>query len=59
MPLILPLLIDNNFVTDTKKKANIFIEFFAERCAPLKQNSALPINQTFLTRSRFAFFRYQ
>ena len=52
IPLIPPLLVDDKFVTDVKMKANIFNNFFAEQCTPLKNNSSLPINQTFLTQSR-------
>ena len=32
----------NNFVTDMKTKANIFNEFFAELCTPLKNNCVIP-----------------
>ena len=52
IPIIRPLLINDNFVTDTQTKANIFNKFFAEQCTPLKNSSALPVNQMFLTRSR-------
>ena len=36
IPLIPPLLIDDKFVTDIQTKANIFNNFFAEQCTPLK-----------------------
>ena len=36
IPLFLPLLINNKFVTDIKRKANIFNNFFAKQCTPLK-----------------------
>ena len=52
IPIIPPLLINNNFVTDKQTKANIFNKLFAEQCTPLKNSSALPVNQMFLTRSR-------
>ena len=52
IPLIPPPLADNNFITDTKTKANIFNKFFAEPCTPLKNESVLPINKMFLTHSR-------
>ena len=45
-------MVDNKHVTDIKTKANFFNEYFAEQCTLLKNNSALPINQTFLTKSR-------
>ena len=52
IPLIPPLLVNNNFITDIKTKANIFNTFFAEQCTPLKNDSVLPINQMFLTQSK-------
>ena len=52
IPLIPPLLIDGTFITDTQAKANIFNNFYAEQCTPLKNNSMLPTNQIFLTQAR-------
>ena len=37
-----------------KTKADIFNNFFAEQCAPWKNDSKLPINQIFLTKSRLS-----
>ena len=45
-------MVDDKHVTNIKTKANIFNEYFAEQCTLLKNNSVLPINQTFLTQSR-------
>ena len=45
-------MIGDNFVTDIQTKANIFNRFFAEQCTPLKNSSAFPANQMFLTQSR-------
>ena len=52
IPIIPPLLVDNKFVTDIQMKANIFNNFFAEQCTPLKNSSVLPLNQMFLMQSR-------
>ena len=52
IPLILPLLIHDKFVTDIQAKANIFNKFFADQCTPLKNNSMLPSNQLFMTQTR-------
>ena len=52
IPIIPPLLVNDNFVTDIQEKANIFNKFFAEQCTPLKNGSVLPVNQMFLTQSR-------
>ena len=40
------------FVNDTKTKADIFNNFFAEQCTPLKNGSKLPSNQIYLTQSK-------
>ena len=56
--LIPPHLIDDKFVTDIKKKANIFNKFFADQCTPLKNNSILPTNQIFLTQARLEFLEF-
>ena len=52
IPLIPPLLIDGKFITDIQSKVNIFNKFFADQCAPLKNDSVLPTNQMFLTQAR-------
>ena len=52
IPLIPPLLVDDKHETEIKTKANIFNEYFAEQCTLLKNKSVLPINQTFLTKSK-------
>ena len=52
IPLIPPLLVDDKFVIDIQRKANVFNKFFAEQCTPLNNNSSLPVNQLFLTYSR-------
>ena len=58
IPLIPPLLVDNNFVTDIQTKANIFNTFFAEQYTPLNNSSVLPVNQMFLTQSRLNFLNF-
>ena len=58
VPLIPPLLIDDKFVTDIKTKANSVNKFFADQCTPLKNNSILPTNQTFLIQARLEFLEF-
>ena len=53
-PLILPLVVNDKFVTDIKTKACIFNNFFAEQCTPLKNDSIFAVNQIFLTESRLS-----
>ena len=57
-PAIPSLLEDHKFVTDMKTKANIFNNFFAEQCAPLKNDSKLPSNQIYLTQSRLVSLNF-
>ena len=54
VPLIPSLLVDNKFVTDIKKKANIFDKFFAEQYVPSENDSKLLSYQIFLTQSRLS-----
>ena len=42
IPAISPLLVDGNFISDFCEKANIFNNFFASICKPIKNNSRLP-----------------
>ena len=42
IPVIPPLLVDGNFVSDFNKKANLFNNFFASICTPIKNASTLP-----------------
>ena len=35
-PPISPLLLENNFISDIKTKADIFNKFFVQQCTPLK-----------------------
>ena len=58
IPIIPPLLIDDKFVTDIQTKANIFNKFFADQCTPLKNDSALPTSQMFLTPSRLCTLNF-
>ena len=47
IPLILPLMVNDKFVTDIKMKTCIFYNFFAEQCTPLKNDSILPVIKYF------------
>ena len=52
IPLIPPLLGNNEFETDFLSKANLFNDFFREQCRPITNNSSLPNNQTIETVTR-------
>ena len=47
-----PLLVNNKFMMDCNKKANIFNDFFSKQCSPLANGSKLRENQVYLTSSR-------
>ena len=51
-PLISPILVNNEFVTDFSVKANLFNDFFTEQCRPITKDSSLPNNQTIETVNR-------
>ena len=42
-PRIPPLLINTNFITDCKMKANIFIHFFSDQCKLTVNTGVLPM----------------
>ena len=50
--VIPPLLVDDKFVNDIKTKGDMFNNFFAEQCTPLKNDSKLLSNQIYLTQSK-------
>ena len=46
-----PLIVDGNFISDFCEKANLFNNFFASICTPIKSNSRLsPFTYTTSTR---------
>ena len=54
IPLIPPLLVNNEFVPDILVKRNLFNDFYREQCRPLTNDSSLPNNQTIETVSRLS-----
>ena len=54
IPLIPPLLVNNEFVTDFLVKANLFNDFFREQCRPITKNSSLPNSQIIETVTRLS-----
>ena len=50
--VIPPLLVDDKFANDIKTKGDMFNNFFAEQCTPLKNDSKLLSNQIYLTQSK-------
>ena len=52
IPIIQPLLVNDKFVTNFFKNANLFNEIFSKQCQPLKNNSTLPKSNTYHTENR-------
>ena len=50
--IILPLFINNKFVTDFQEKANVFNSFFAKQCSPIPSSSVLPPKMSYMTKER-------
>ena len=46
IPIILPLLVNDNFITNFLEKGDLFNEFFSKHCEPLQNNSTLPKSYT-------------
>ena len=52
VPIITPLFINNEYVTDFQEKANLFNSFFAKQCSPILSSSALPAKISYMTKGR-------
>ena len=55
-PIIPPLLVNNNLISDFREKANIFNDFFVQQCQAIANDSILPTNQIFSTQDRLRDF---
>ena len=53
IPLTPPLFHGNEYVTDFKKKAELFNSFFAKQCSLISNSSELPLNLHYTTEKRF------
>ena len=51
-PITPQLLVSNNLISSFREKANVFNDFFVQKCQPIANNSILPINQIFYTQNR-------
>ena len=52
-PIIPPLLVDNNLISNFR---DIFNDFLVHQCQPIATNSILPTNQIFYTQNRLRNF---
>ena len=58
IPIIPPILHNNAFVTDFKKKAELFNSYFAKQCTLMNSNSTLPVNLQYLTDKCLSSFDF-
>ena len=56
LPIIPPLLVNNNQISNFREKANIFKDFLVQQCQLKANNSILPTNQIFYTQNRLRNF---
>ena len=56
IPLIPPILVKDQLVTNFLEKANLFNEFFTQQCNTIENDSTLPNNLVFETTERISFF---
>ena len=56
IPLIPPLLVSNQLVSDFLEKANLFNDYFSKQCTTIDKNSAIPANTSFVTEERLSTF---
>ena len=54
IPCIPPLFHDNKFVTDFKKKAELFNSFFSKQCSIIDYGSKLPFNLVYHTNEKLS-----
>ena len=56
IPLIPPILVKDQLVTNFLEKANLFNEFFIQKCSTIENDSALPNDLVFETTERISSF---
>ena len=58
IPLILPLLVGNQLVTDFLEKANLFNDFFSQQCTTVDNDSSIPPNITFAIEQKLSTLEF-
>ena len=56
IPLIPPLLVSNQLVSDFLEKANLLSDYFNKQCRTIDNNSAIPANTSFVIKERLSTF---
>ena len=55
-PIIPPVLVNNNLISNFREKVNVFNNFFLQKYQPIASDSILPISQKFYTQNRLRDF---
>ena len=58
IPLIPPLLVGNQLVTDFLVKANLFNDYFSQQCMTVDNDSSIPPNITFATEQKMSTLEF-
>ena len=58
VPIIPPLLINNEIILDFEAKASHFNNLFGSQCTPLNNNSKIPENQTYKTNTKLPLIKF-
>ena len=58
IPLIPPLLVGNQLVTDFLVKANLFNDYFSQQCTTVDNDSSIPPNITFATEQKLSTLEF-
>ena len=58
IPFIPPLFHGNEYVTDFKKKGELFNSFFVKQCSLISNTSELPLNLHFTTEKRLDMLNF-
>ena len=58
IPLIPPLLVENQLVTDFLVKANLFNDYFSQQCTTVDNDSSIPPNITFAADQKQSTFEF-
>ena len=58
IPLIPPLLVENQLVTDIFIKANLLNNYFSHQCWTVDNDSSIPLNIMFLTEQKLSTFGF-
>ena len=55
-PIISPLFVNNNLISNFREKDNFFNDFVVQQCQPIANNSILPAKQIFYTKNSLRYF---